>query len=75
MGIYDELEKYIVFLMDDFVELEINEDIKSRAIELIKSFGLLPNDALIAATCRFYNISLITFDSDFKNIPWLKVIP
>ncbi|MEL9990291.1 MAG: type II toxin-antitoxin system VapC family toxin [Thermoproteus sp.] len=53
-----------------------NEEIIKEAGELAKRFGLLPNDALIAATCRFYGIETIaTFDEDFKKIGWLKVIP
>ncbi|MEZ0248079.1 MAG: type II toxin-antitoxin system VapC family toxin [Thermoproteus sp.] len=53
-----------------------NEEIIKEAGELAKRFGLLPNDALIAATCRFYGIETIaTFDEDFKKIEWLKVIP
>ncbi len=38
--------------------------------------GLLPNDALIAATCRHYGIGTIaTFDEDFRRVPWLRVVP
>ena len=43
---------------------------------LIEEHGLMPADALIALTCRQYEISVIaTLDEDFKRIPWLKVIP
>ncbi|WP_088865301.1 PIN domain-containing protein [Thermococcus barossii] len=36
-------------------------------------FNLLPNDAIIVATCREHRIKLIlTFDSDFKRVPFLK---
>lgn len=39
-------------------------------------FRLLPSDAIIALTCRHYGINtILTFDEDFKRIPWLKVIP
>ncbi|OWJ55788.1 hypothetical protein Pdsh_01400 [Pyrodictium delaneyi] len=45
-------------------------------VEYMTSYRLLPNDALIAATCRSHGIEAIaTFDEDFKQIPWLKVIP
>ena len=38
-------------------------------------YGLLPNDALIASTCKHYGVNIIaTFDEDFKRIPWLRVI-
>ncbi|WP_373863060.1 PIN domain-containing protein [Aeropyrum pernix] len=42
---------------------------------VMRRFDLLPGDALIAVTARHYNIeSILTFDEDFKKIPWLKVI-
>ncbi|MCE4604028.1 MAG: PIN domain-containing protein [Aeropyrum sp.] len=42
----------------------------------MRQFGLLPNDALIVSTCKHHGLStIITFDEDFKRIPWLKVIP
>jgi len=31
-------------------------------------YGLLPNDAMILATCKFYGIKyLVSFDSDFEK--------
>ncbi len=42
----------------------------------MRSYNLLPGDALIAITARHYGIdTILTFDEDFKRIPWLKVIP
>ena len=39
-------------------------------------FRLLPSDAIIALTCRHYGINtILTFDEDFKRVPWLNVIP
>ncbi len=36
---------------------------------------LLPNDALIAATCKYYGIKKIaTFDEDFKRVDFLEVV-
>ncbi|MBU7010258.1 MAG: PIN domain-containing protein [Theionarchaea archaeon] len=38
------------------------------------AFSLLPNDALIAATCKFYGIRRIaTYDKDFEKVDFLKV--
>ena len=49
----------------DFIEL----------LDVMRRFDLLPGDALIAVTAKHYNIeSILTFDEDFKRIPWLKVI-
>jgi len=70
------INENIRFLRDYFIELEINDEVKELALEIMKEHGLLPNDALIAATCRYYKINtLATFDEDFKRVPWLKVIP
>ena len=70
------LEKQIAFLQGYFTELEVSEEIKQSALDVMMQYGLLPNDAIIVATCKHYNIdTIITFDEDFKRIPWLKVIP
>ncbi len=51
-------------------------EVVREAGEIGIQYGLLPNDALIAATCRHYDINKIaTLDKDFRRIPWLKVIP
>jgi len=45
-------------------------------LETMKNYDLLPGDALIATTAKHYGIDVIlTFDEDFKRVPWLKVIP
>ncbi len=45
-------------------------------LEIMRNYNLLPGDALIAITARHYGIdTILTFDEDFKKIPWLKVIP
>ncbi len=70
------LDKQIAFLQGYFTELEINKEIKQTALDIMRQYGLLPNDAIIAATCKHYNIdTIITFDEDFKRVPWLTVLP
>ena len=45
------------------------------AKEISIKYKLLPNDALIAATCKYYGISKIaTFDDDFERVDFLKVV-
>jgi len=56
-----------------FVYLPITKEMASESLSIARNHGLLPNDALIVATCRFYGID--TFNKDFKRIPWLKVVP
>jgi len=44
-------------------------------LEVMEKYHLLPNDALIAATCKHYGIKKIaTFDPDFKEVDFLEVI-
>ncbi len=45
-------------------------------INVVTSYRLLPNDAQIVLTCKHYGIdTVLTFDEDFKRVPWLRVIP
>jgi predicted nucleic acid-binding protein len=44
-------------------------------LDSVVIYRLLPNDAVIVAACRFYDIEKIaTFDSDFNRVTFLKVI-
>lgn len=38
----------------------------------MKSYNLLPNDSIIAATCKHYGIGIATFDKDFKRVDSLE---
>ncbi len=47
----------------------------SEFLEVFGSYDLLPNDALIAATCKHYGIKRIaTFDEDFNRVDFLEVL-
>ena len=78
------LEGYI--LLNGFLEeldgeerlifLPATMEVVREAGGITVKYGLLPNDALIASTCKHYGVNIIaTFDEDFKRIPWLRVIP
>jgi hypothetical protein len=55
--------------------LSINHEIERTASGIIKQYGLLPNDALIAATCKHYGIKrIVTLDEDFNRIDFLEVV-
>jgi predicted nucleic acid-binding protein len=60
----------------DILQILPIDPIKERdVVEIITKYGLLPNDALIVATCRYYGIQKIaTFDGDFKRVDFLEVI-
>ena len=43
-------------------------------LKYIIKYKLLPNDALIVATCKTYDIKdIATFDEDFTRVPWLRI--
>ena len=63
------IEELGIIVLDDKGSLR-------ELLEVMRSYNLLPGDALIAITARHYGIdTILTFDEDFKRIPWLKVIP
>ncbi len=53
----------------------INEEVLKMAVEISYKYSILPNDALIAATCNYYGINKITtFDEDFERVDFLEVV-
>lgn len=53
-------------LIPDCFHLGHNLEIARDGLEIMKKYNLLPNDALILATCRFFGIdNIATYDSDF----------
>ena len=61
-------KKNPIDLIPDIQVLGHSSEISHTTINLIKQFNLLPNDALILATCQHYEIkNIATFDSDFEK--------
>ncbi|WP_297489831.1 type II toxin-antitoxin system VapC family toxin [Thermococcus sp.] len=53
---------------------EVTQETIRIASQVGRDYKLLPNDALIAASCKENGIERIaTFDSDFKRVPFLKI--
>ena len=68
---YGFADEFIRNLNDIFSGLVIVPDSSNliRIEEIARTYALLPNDALIVATCREQGISKIaTFDRDFSKI-------
>lgn len=43
--------------------------------EIGEKYALLTNDAIIVATCKYYEIQKIaTFDEDFKKVDFIEII-
>ncbi len=63
-----------IYLYDGIEILNIGKQISKFSLELSKEYGLLPNDATHAATCKFYNIeNIVTNDGDFQKVDFLNV--
>lgn len=63
-------------LLDDFyiTVLRDYQDV-TEILKLMKKCKLLPNDAVIAATCKHYGIKRIaTFDEDFRRVGFLEIV-
>jgi len=72
-GIKTELQK-VEKLIDLAQTIPITYSEEETARKIMKDYGLLPNDALIAATCLQHSITEIaTFDNDFTSCPFLTV--
>jgi len=63
-----ELYEPIDFL-NQFEFLPDNNEIKDLSYKYMKTYNLLPNDSIILATCKYYQIKAIaTYDNDLKDI-------
>jgi len=72
----EDINELYKFLKEANIAVVEDRATPQELIEVAKKFHLLPADALIALTCRHYGIdTILTFDEDFKRVPWLKIIP
>ncbi len=72
----DKLKEFVELLEAlDIIVLRDYAD-PHELLETMTRYNLPPSDAIIALTCRQHGINtILTFDEDFKRVPWLKVIP
>ena len=74
-GISDDVISDITDVLEFFDITVLPPATHTAMFDVIKSYGLLPNDALIAATCKHYGIKRIaTLDEDFKRVDFLEVV-
>ncbi len=52
--------------LEEYAFVELGEKTSHIAKDLIRKYAMLPNDALILATCMEHGFSLVTLDDDFK---------
>ena len=76
-GIFEaELNELTTLLKDAKATVLEDKASHQELIDTTRKYRLLPADALIAQTCKHYGIErILTFDEDFKRVPWLRVIP
>lgn len=60
--------------ISDATILDLDQSIVKKCIQLRRSRKIKTPDAIIAATAIVYNLTLLTNDKGFDNIPELKVI-
>ena len=75
--IYNRVIKSIETLMNAGILkiATIDWNILKLSAEMGEKYHLLTNDALIAATCKYYGIKKIaSFDDDFKKVDFLEVV-
>lgn len=76
LGFVEALLRAFLKLLDD-LNIMVLQDIADpwELLETMLNYKLAPRDAIITLTCKHYGIQeIITFDEDFKRVPWLKVI-
>ncbi len=61
-------------ILEDFIILPFNNEIKEKAISIRHKKKLKLPDALIVSTAMWINLPFVTADKDFKNIPFLNLI-
>lgn len=74
---YDFTDTLFNYMNKVFESIEIVHDTKDiKLIENVaKTCRLMPNDAVIAATCKFYDIKrLATYDDDFNRVDFLEIV-
>ncbi len=73
----ESLDRFVSLLEELHVRVVADTEAQpSQIVNTMDNYKLAPRDAIIALTCKHYGIgTILTFDADFKKIPWLKVLP
>ncbi len=72
----EAIEKVNGFIRDFKITILRDYQDPDEPVKTIKTYRLAPNDAQIALTCKHHGINtILTFDEDFKRVPWLRVVP
>jgi predicted nucleic acid-binding protein len=72
--ISEKEKKQIKKIFNEFVIVDINEEIKSKTIEIRSNSSLKLPDSIIAATAQFLDLPLLTADKDFQRVKNLDLL-
>lgn len=67
-------EQIVKAFVQDATILALTPEVVTQSISIRRSKKIKTPDAIMAATAIVHNLTLITSDSDFKNIDHLQVI-
>src|SRR5947208_3102596 len=73
-GLTSSEEQIVRSYIQSIYIIHTNDFICEVAADIRRAKKIKLPDAIIAATCFFLDIPLVTFDSDLDNIPDLKII-
>lgn len=73
-GISQEELKELNKILEDFIILPFNNEIKERAISIRHKNKLKLPDALIVSTAMWIDLPFVTADKHFKNVSSLNLI-
>ena len=73
-GLTGSERENISLLLNEFVIVDINSDIKLKTIDIRSESNLKLPDSIIAATAAYLNITLFTADKDFSKVNNLDLI-
>jgi len=67
-------EAQIKAFLSDCNVIEMNPNIKSAAIKIRKTQRLKLPDSIIAATCEYLNVPMLTADDEFSKLKSLNIL-
>lgn len=73
-GLTGSERKKISLLLNEFVIVDINSEIKLKTIDIRSESNLKLPDSIIAATATYLNITLFTAHKDFSKVKNLDLI-
>jgi len=67
-----KIKKIIISFINDCILIDINREIKNHTIEIRRKHGIKLPDAIIAGTCEYLNVPLLTADKEFGRLNELQ---